>query len=379
MITVENLTKEYFIFDRSKDLLSAILGKKIQTIKALDYVSFEVKEGEVIGIIGDNGAGKSTLLKVLSSVTDPTSGKFSVNGRLSAILDASTGFNRQLTGRENIRQRLMLQGCSRNVIATLEPEIIEFSELEDVIDDPTMTYSSGMAARLAFGIITSAVNDVLFIDELLVVGDEHFQGKCFKKIKEICSSGRTIVIASHDLNYVERLCNRAIWLEKGKIKNYGLAHHVCMAYHGKDIEEADKSYPREYGRIVAVEPVFFDDRVSITTTIEILKPTDSLYLVIGVHDNRLGILTSLLNSAWQGNYLPRDASNIQILSQFNIPAGLKWGLIGVSLLHGNGSITDDIKEDVWGWDTMKQVYFENPFYKKREAYLSECLEWKRAY
>jgi lipopolysaccharide transport system ATP-binding protein len=177
----------------------ALFGKSLPTFRALDQVSFSVENGEVLGIIGPNGAGKSTLLKIINGVSRPTSGKVHLNGSCTAILEVSTGFSPFLTGRENIYRRLMLQGYRVDEVKELEKRIIEFSELEPFIDQKVLTYSSGMAARLTFAIVTSALSEIVLIDELLVVGDEYFQGKCLKRIKEMCASGRTVVIASHTI------------------------------------------------------------------------------------------------------------------------------------------------------------------------------------
>ncbi len=229
MIRVHNLSFDYMLFNTSGQMLRNVFKNKAEYFRALNNISFDVKSGEVVALIGVNGSGKSTLLKVLAGVLTNYVGKVEVKGNISAILEVATSFVPDMTGRQNIYRHLSFQGYLKPQIAQLEEDIIEFSELEDVIDHKVITYSSGMQARLAFSVITSSVNDVLLIDELLVVGDEHFQSKSFKRMADLCSSGKTIVVASHNLSFVERLCERAIWIDKGKIKKKD--QHMRSAWH----------------------------------------------------------------------------------------------------------------------------------------------------
>jgi ABC-type polysaccharide/polyol phosphate transport system ATPase subunit len=378
MISVESLTKDYLLLARPIDAVRAALGRsrELKTFRALDNVSFEVKRGEVLGIIGANGAGKSTLLKILSGVLEPTSGKAAVNGRVSSLLEVSTGFNPVLTGRENIRRRLMLHGLSSWRVAELEPQIIEFAELEDVIDQKVITYSSGMSARLAFAIVTAAVNEVVLIDEILTVGDEHFQGKSFKRIRELCVSGRTVVIASHATNYIERLGDRAIWLEKGKVRLEGPAHQVAMAYFGGEAEKVEASYPREYGFIEDVCVETLHDTLEVTTVVRRIKPADNLHVQVAIHDNNLGILAALFNTSWQEVALPVGVGPIRVSVSFPAPVGLRNLLVGVALARGTGAIPGSIIEDSWGWKNNKQVYASRPGLERHRSYIRKSLEWK---
>ena len=379
MITVSKLTKKYEILKQPGDIIKLFSKKTLPIVTALEDISFNIAGGEVVGVIGDNGAGKSTLLKVLTGVTSPTSGSVQVRGCFSAILEVSTGFNQMLTGRENIRQRLMLQGCSQKYVREIEPKIIQFSELTDVIDNPVQTYSTGMAARLIFAIVTESVNDILFIDELLVVGDEHFQGKCFKRIKEICSSGKTIVIASHNISFVERLCGRVIWLEQGRIHLDGPAHQVGMAYYGKNKEISEKNYPKKYGRIVALELEINESRMTVTILTNVLKKTKEMYVQLAVHDNRLGILSCLFNSVWQEYFFSDILGEHKITVSFDLPEGLQEGLIGAVLMRGTGSVGTDKIEDAWGWDNGKQIYFSHSVVKDGCGYIDRKLSWNNAY
>jgi len=381
MIIVQNVSKDYILFDNFGNLIKFLYGSKhiTKSFRALDNITFSVSKGEVLGIIGDNGAGKSTLLKILSGVISPSEGQVIVKGKSSAILETSTGFHPELTGRENIYRRLLLNGYSKKEIRKIEPEIIEFSELSDFIDEPVRTYSSGMAAKLAFSILTAAPSEIMFIDEILAVGDEHFQGKSIKRIKDICKSGRTVVIVSHNTNYIERLCDRVIWLEKGKIKMEGPTHNVLMNYYGCAADKIDKIYPREIAEIKSAQVFVLNGFLEIHVIIERFKLTDdSLHLQIAVHDNQHGILCALLNTSYnEGNSLPSMVGLIKCIARIHLPSGLRKGLLGLVLFRGSGSITESKVEDAWGWDNGKQIYFNIENSILEDAYLGLSLKWER--
>ncbi len=356
----------------------ALFHKRIPTFKALDSLSFKIPSGEVVGIIGPNGAGKSTLLKILSGVSKSTAGNVQIEGTSVSILELSTGFNPHQSGRENIHRRLAIHGYSPEFIREKEPQIIEFSELSEVIDKKVRTYSTGMAARLAFSIVTAMDAEIFYIDEILVVGDEHFQGKCFRKMKEICESGRTVLIASHSINYVERLCNRAIWIENGKIVMDGPAHDVGMAYYGRNASEYEKTLPKEYGRIEDVKVTATNEELVFRIVIERLKPAPDLHVQIAVHDNYLGILSLLLNSARDGAPpIPAGTGPIMVNARIRRLAGLTNGLVGVGLIRGNGYLPGSIVEDTWGWDNGKIVYFIMPHVSETNDYVGISPSWKR--
>lgn len=375
MIVVENLIKDYLLSERPFDFIRPLWGGEVSSYRALDDVSFQVVKGEVVGVIGANGAGKSTLLKILSGVYLPTSGKVAVNGPSTAILELATGFQPELSGRENIRRRLLLQGLSSAEIKRLEPEIVDFAELEDVISQQTHTYSTGMGARLAFAIVTASPAEVLFIDEILAVGDEHFQGKCFKRIKKICASGRTIVMVSHGLNYVESLCDRAIWLDKGRVKMIGTSHNVVMSYYGQDPSRAEACYPKKYASIEQVGMTSYRHDYEVCIKVNRLVSTKDLHLQIAIHDNRNGILAALYNTAFDECGLPPGYG--PLLVKAHVPAfeGLSKGLLGVALIRGSGVLPGSIMEDAWGWDNGKQIYFNVPDIDENAAYLELPLKW----
>ncbi len=231
-IVVKNLCKDYKVYSKSSDLLKEILtGKKTHRIKrVIDNISFSIEKGDVVGIIGKNGAGKSTLLKILSGTLDKTSGDISINGDVSAILELGTGFHPEYTGRENIIMSGMCLGRSRKEMKKKMEDIIEFSELRNVIDEPFKTYSSGMQARLTFSTAISVEPDIFIVDEALAAGDTMFVSKCLKRMKEICESGATVLFVSHSIDLVRRLCSKAIYINDGKVIDYGEVTSVCAEY-----------------------------------------------------------------------------------------------------------------------------------------------------
>jgi len=201
-----------------------------ETLWALKNVSFSVEEGEVLGIIGRNGAGKSTLLKILSRVTRPTSGSIRVNGRVAALLEVGTGFHEELTGRENIYMSGSILGMQRKRINAKMDAIIDFAGIEKFIDTPIKRYSSGMRLRLGFSVAANLESDILFIDEVLAVGDGEFQKKCLQAMGDLQGSRRTVLFVSHNLAAIEHLCSRAIWVDGGEIRREGAPQEIIEAY-----------------------------------------------------------------------------------------------------------------------------------------------------
>lgn len=252
-IDIRSLTKRFRIYDRPMDMLrEQFTGKsRHRSFTALDDVNFQVRKGEVVGVIGRNGAGKSTLLRIISGVLDASEGKVDVRGKVSSILELGTGFHSEYTGRKNILMGGMCLGMSRAEVLTKMQSIIDFSELESVIDQPFRTYSSGMQARLTFSVALSVEPEVFIIDEALAAGDQVFVDKCLHKIQEIINNGTTVLFVSHSTNLVRKFCSRAIFLEKGKIRLDGDPEYVCREYdlEGYRLSEKAAEDGRRQGRI----------------------------------------------------------------------------------------------------------------------------------
>lgn len=249
MISVKGLGKKYSLnaagpkHDTMRDVLASLFSRKsAQTTPteaaasqgefwALKDVSFDVQEGEVIGIIGRNGAGKSTLLKILSRITTPTTGEAILNGRVGSLLEVGTGFHPELTGRENVYFNGTILGLKKQEIKARFDEIVAFSGIEDFIDTPIKRYSSGMKMRLAFSVAAHLEPEIMIIDEVLAVGDVDFQHKCLGKMRDVANAGRTVLFVSHNLNAVMQLCGRVVWLDRGHLKEDSIAvHETCGRY-----------------------------------------------------------------------------------------------------------------------------------------------------
>ena len=236
MIKAEHVSVKYLMtYDRIKSmkeyLVQLVKGKiQYEEFWALRDVSFEVKKGEVLGISGHNGAGKSTLLKVISGILKPTEGSVQVNGTIVPMLELGSGFDFDLTGRENVFLNGAILGYSEQFLKEKYEEIVAFSELGQFIDVPLRNYSSGMVMRLAFSIATVVNPDVLIVDEILAVGDADFQEKSKKRMLELMGGGTTVLFVSHSLPQIREMCNNAIWLEHGQMKLCGDVQKVCDAY-----------------------------------------------------------------------------------------------------------------------------------------------------
>lgn len=215
-----------------KEFVTAALRGKLeyQDFTALDHVSFEVKKGETFGLIGRNGAGKSTILKVISGILKPTSGSVTCYGNVVPMLELGSGFDFDLTGRENIFLNGAILGYSEKFLREKYNEIVEFSELGEFIDAPIRNYSSGMLARLAFSVATVVKPEILIVDEILSVGDVAFQEKSRKRMLELMEGGTTVLFVSHSIQQVREMCSRVLWLEQGKVKMLETVEDVCNAY-----------------------------------------------------------------------------------------------------------------------------------------------------
>lgn len=250
-IEIRNMSKSFKIqYDKAKDLKSLLVIHKrgrVNTIQVLKNISLDIKKGDTVALIGTNGSGKSTLLKLMTKIYYPNAGTVETNGKLTSLLELGAGFHQDFTGRENIYFNASIFGLSQKEIDARINDIIEFSELGEFIDEPIRTYSSGMYMRLAFSIAINVDAEILLIDEILAVGDQHFQDKCYAKLKELRDSDKTIVIVSHSLDVVKELCTRAIWIYKGEFRLDGDPTYVIDEY----LKQVAKDHKEE--KIKAIE------------------------------------------------------------------------------------------------------------------------------
>ena len=236
MIDVDHVTMRFRMANDKvmslKEYVVAVLKQRLiyEELTVLDNVSFTVNKGEVMGIVGKNGAGKSTLLKVIAGVLKPTSGKVSALGNIVPMLELGSGFDPELSGRENIYLNGAILGYSKEFLDSKYDEILAFSELQDFIEMPIRNYSSGMMMRLAFSVATVVQPEILIVDEILAVGDEGFQNKSRARMMELMGGGTTVLFVSHSIEQIEQMCERVIWLENHRIKMIDTATTVCKAY-----------------------------------------------------------------------------------------------------------------------------------------------------
>lgn len=259
-IVIKGLTKIFKVYpDKSNSIKEKLLffkRNKYEKHVVLDGINFEIKKGEAVGLIGKNGCGKSTTLKLINRIMYPTSGTVKVKGKVSSLIELGAGFHPDMSGRENIYINASIFGLTKKEIDSKLDEIIEFSELGELIDNPVRTYSSGMYMRLAFSVAINVKADVLLVDEILAVGDVSFQKKCFEKLHEIKKQGTTIVIVSHSFEQIEQICDKSIWIENGHIKEMGEARYI----HQKYLREMEEERQRLIRSKKKDDPSFDADR-----------------------------------------------------------------------------------------------------------------------
>jgi lipopolysaccharide transport system ATP-binding protein len=255
---------------------------------ALKDVSFDVRRGEVVGVIGRNGAGKSTLLKILSQITRPTEGQIEVHGRVGSLLEVGTGFHPELTGRENVFLNGAILGMTQREVRSKFDEIVAFSEVERFLDTPVKQYSSGMYTRLAFAVAAHLDPEILVVDEVLAVGDAEFQKKCLGKMQDVASGGRTVLFVSHNMAAVQSLCSSGVLLNKGRIRDAGPMERVLDTYQSNGANVNDQ-FPKEYGSnngvtlsIISVD--YTDDSVSLQLSIDLPFPVNAFGVGLHIHN-----------------------------------------------------------------------------------------------
>jgi lipopolysaccharide transport system ATP-binding protein len=370
-------------------------------IWALKDVSFEVKKGEAIGIIGRNGAGKSTLLKVLSKITDPTSGKAEIRGRVSSLLEVGTGFHPELTGRENVYLNGTLLGMRKREVDEKFDQIVDFAGIEKFIDTPVKRYSTGMKVRLGFSVAAHLEPEILVVDEVLAVGDARFQRKCLDKMKDVGQQGRTVLFVSHNMPAVTRLCERAILLDEGKIIEDGPAGRIVSNYLCSDLgtaatrewQDPARAPAGSVARLSAVRVLNRDGRVTETIDIrepmklemeyEVLKSGYVLLPHFCLFNERgeCAFVTVDQTPTWRG----RVRSNGHYLSSVTIPGNLLAEgilLVDCNLLTLNPDILQFNAKSVVSFnvvDNMEGDSARGDFAKNIPGVVRPLLEWDTQY
>lgn len=280
-IKVEHLFKQYRLYNRKSDRLKEVLSfskKQYYTpFYALRDVSFDVKRGETVGIIGTNGSGKSTLLKILTGVVSSTEGNVQVNGRVSALLELGAGFNPEYTGLENIDLHGVMLGISEEEMAHRKEEIIAFADIGEYINQPVKNYSSGMFARLAFAVAISIEPEILIVDEALSVGDVFFQSKCFRKFDELREKGVSILFVSHDIPSVRKMCNRVLWIEQGEQQMFGDCNEVCTAYFNAQTHRMNAENANYINNLVTEQEELQENEIDELMVPEIHPTSNSMF------------------------------------------------------------------------------------------------------
>ena len=387
IIEVCEVSKIYRSYTRPSQRMLELLspGRKqyFRETRALDGVSLSLMPGSRLGIVGENGSGKSTLLKVLCGVLTPSGGSVSVRGRISALLELGAGFNPQLSGRENIRQFCMLHGMQHDEIVEALPEIIQFSELQDAIEHPVKTYSSGMAVRLGFSCAVYVKPEILIVDEALSVGDAYFQNKCLHKIKSLLDGGTTFLYVTHSADGIRSLCDQGLWLDSGKVRLQGSSREVGAAYQAEvfrrmasaglqktvtvaraasanTVTKSDRhqafadrveSLRTGSGEVRIQDIVLLDeqgaetDHVPFASQLSVRVFYQALQEVVGELSVTLGITDSSgrqlmhFNAATEGLFIPADGSHVLRVMEFTFNCPLCPGEYG--LIAGIGSFVEN--------------------------------------
>ena len=287
------------VFSKTKKMVSGgmvVESEEVEDFWALKDISFEVKQGDTLGIIGRNGAGKSTLLKILSRITEPTTGKVTLKGRVASLLEVGTGFHPELSGRENIFLNGAILGMSQAEIKRKFDEIVDFSGVEKFLDTPVKRYSSGMYVRLAFSVAAHLEPEILIVDEVLAVGDAEFQKKCLGKMKDVSNNeGRTVLFVSHNLSAVKHLCNKSLFLKQGKFEAIGPSHEIVLLYNQDILAKTTNDFhavENDYLKILNIsflnendqEQISIENNIKISVSFECKKEDRSLALSLNFYN-----------------------------------------------------------------------------------------------
>ncbi len=358
-VIVDRVGKQYRRFAHAHRMLtlkSAILSRNIfdalapsEIFTALDDVTLTIQHGETLGVIGGNGAGKSTLLKIIAGTTKPTSGHVEVDGKVSALIELGAGFHPEISGRENVFINGIMLGLSRAEIAARFDEIVSFAELDEFIDAPVKTYSSGMYMRLGFSVAIHVDPDVLLIDEVLAVGDEAFVHKCLDKIAEFKRRGKTILLVTHSLESVRRLCDRAMWIRDGRVVQIGDPPRVIDAYLSwvaeKEEEELATGYERRAAAVAAAgdgplpaDAIGADAPAGAEADAEVVGETKSAPYEIGRWGSRQVVIESsrLLNAQGEQHYVFACGDPMTIELQLAAPKPVDDFVVGIGIFNVDG-------------------------------------------
>ena len=359
-----------------------IRGDEVEEFWALKDVSFEVKRGEVLGVIGRNGAGKSTLLKILSRITEPTKGRATIKGRVASLLEVGTGFHQDLTGRENIYLNGAILGMSKAEIKAKFDEIVDFAEVEKFLDTPVKHYSSGMYVRLAFAVAAHLEPEILIIDEVLAVGDVVFQRKCLGKMHDVAQGGRTVIFVSHNMPSIIGLTNRAVLIKGGRLVTDGATNDVVSFFLRSARSEMEASgdlspYRRPYrtkdcveirsAKICGNEPglasIDFRDNVVIEVGLYALRPLGPAIIVINVLNEQLEVLTSIISSD-SGFDLSLDSGFHTIRCNLGVlPLMPGYYLLSIGVAQSQAVLAWDVVEPLPGFrieGTRNSAWLQSP-------------------
>lgn len=412
VIRVENLGKKYTIDHHQPERYTAlrdVIANRIKSIThhlthrthanpsfvareefwALKDISFEIKQGDRVGVIGRNGAGKSTLLKILSRITEPTSGRATIKGRVASLLEVGTGFHPELTGRENIYLNGAILGMGKTEIKQKFDEIVAFAEVEKFLDTPVKRYSSGMYVRLAFAVAAHLEPEILVVDEVLAVGDLQFQEKCLGKMNQVAESGRTVFFVSHNMGAIKALCKHALLLELGQIKAYGVSQDVVLDYiklfsDRANVGQIDRRQHIQGNGKVTIEKVELCNWHQVKKTSFLIGEPFTIQLTYNVHQELEGTFwilisslegTVILSSFQKDNYSPVNLicdgiASVQIDSTHFLPGSY---LISAGLFSKTEII--DWTEHVIRFDVLPQFVDSRPF-DYRYGLLTKEFTWE---
>lgn len=362
VIEVKDVTKHFKVyFDKGSELKEKVLfwkRSRYEERRVLDNISFEIEKGEAVGLIGKNGCGKSTTLKLLSKIIYPDSGSVEIKGRVSSLLELGAGFHPDMSGRENIYTNAAIFGLTKKEIDARLDDIIAFSELEEYLDNPVRTYSSGMYMRLAFSVAINVDADILLIDEILAVGDSNFQKKCYNRLKELKASGVTIVLVSHADETISSFCNKAIWLNDGEVVAEGIAKEVVAKYQQYMNDQQMQQLLKEEARRKKLEEKkkkeeekeYYVDKEGLPTPEEIIKALAEAKIDTTQNHFGLGYVqiedVKLKNSKGEESHIFKNGDSLEIEIYYKMNRPLEQYVFGMGFY---------LPDDTWVYGNNTQI------------------------